>query len=145
VAVVLAEAGGQLYVLDVKREQVAAPQFAATLRGLQAVYQGAPMFAFIGGTEKGTVDFLGTLGLHIYAQPAKTDKFVRAQPVAASWNAGKVALPRTAPWVNAFVSEVLGFTGIADPHDDQVDALAGAFACLTAPRVRRDFSNLPQQ
>jgi phage terminase large subunit-like protein len=32
-----------------------------------------------------------------------------------------------APWSNAFVEEVLAFTGVGDVHDDQVDAMAAAY------------------
>ena len=65
------------------------------------------------------------------AQIAKGDKFVRAQPVAAAWNAGKVLVPRNAPWVDAFLSELASFTGLGDAHDDQVDALASAYDSLS--------------
>jgi hypothetical protein len=41
-----------------------------------------------------------------------------------------VLLPKQAPWLNSFVSEVCGFTGVKDRHDDQVDALAAAFDCI---------------
>jgi hypothetical protein len=48
--------------------------------------------------------------------------------VSAAWNAGKVLLPRNSKWLDAFVAEVCGFTGVGDRRDDQVDALASAFA-----------------
>lgn len=143
VAVVLAEIAGKYYVLDVRRAQVEAPDFAATLRQLGTVYPGAPMLALIGGTEKGVTDFLVRQRVPLRAEPAKSDKFVRAQPVAAAWNAGRVLLPEGATWAPAFVSELMTFTGVADKHDDQVDALAAAFAALTAPVQRRDLRNLP--
>lgn len=126
------------YVLDVRREQSEAPKFAAVLKQLRAAYPGAQMFSFIGGTEKGVVDFLKTQQdlARLHGEPAKQDKFVRAQPSAAAWNDGRIFLPRQAPWVSAFVSELAGFTGVADKHDDQVDALAGAYASLNTPRTR---------
>lgn len=117
-------------VLDVRRQQVEAPAFAGTLRQLQAQYPGARTFSFIGGTEKGVIDFLGTQGIRISTTHARTDKFVRAQPVAAAWNAGRVLISRTAPWASAFTAELANFTGIGDKHDDQVDALAGAYSVL---------------
>lgn len=144
VAVVLAQAGRTYYVLDVKRQQVAATQFASTLRMLQAHHNGARMFSFIGGTEKGVVDFLVSQGVRVHGEPAKADKFVRAQGVAAAWNDGRVLVPERAAWVTPLLAELSAFTGVNDKHDDQVDALAGAFACLNAPRVRYELGGLPE-
>lgn len=69
------------------------------------------------------------------------DKLVRAQPVASAWTQGRVRAPMSAPWLGAFLSEVARFTGINDPHDDQVDALSQAWnhaalgASTVAPRI----------
>jgi len=70
---------------------------------------------------------LSTETLDLEALPATADKFTRCQPAAAAWCAGKIMLPRQAPWLEAFVSEIVGFTGVGDRNDDQVDALAAAF------------------
>jgi hypothetical protein len=69
-------------------------------------------------------------GAQIRTASAVADKYVRAQPVSAAWNAGRVLVPRAAPWLDAFISEVVGFSGVNDAHDDQVDALAAAFDAL---------------
>ncbi|MBK6694807.1 MAG: phage terminase large subunit [Myxococcales bacterium] len=116
------------FVLEVLRLQVRAPEFMGALKGLRDRWGGARATAFVSGTEKGTVDMMRSQGLSIDARPAIGDKFTRAQPVAAKWNAGRVLLPNSAPWLDAFVSEIVSFTGAGDVHDDQVDALAGAFA-----------------
>lgn len=144
-AVVLAEWGGTYYVLDVRREQCEAPVFADTLRQLQASYPGAKMLWHASATERGMADWMREQsGFPIAAELAKADKFIRAQPVAAAWNAGRVQLPRTAPWLPTFVGEVGKFTGISDRHDDQVDALSSAFAALSQPAVDYDLTNLPE-
>ncbi len=75
-------------------------------------------------------------GFVVRATPETGSKLVRAMPAAAQIDAGNVALLR-APWNQAFVEELRDF-----PHgvkDDQVDALARAFAMLTtqAPPARR--------
>lgn len=136
VAVVLGQIGECFYVLEVLRMQVRAPDFLAALQSLRSRWGNAGVCGFVSGTERGTVDMMQSLGLVMDARPAVGDKFTRAQPVAAAWNAGKVLLPRSAPWLDAFLSEVVGFTGVADVHDDQVDALAGAFASVGAPNTR---------
>ncbi|MFO0735741.1 MAG: terminase family protein [Labilithrix sp.] len=131
VAVVVAsdlEDRSKHFILEVRREQVTAPDFAKTLKELRGTYPSASFTGFIGGTERGTIDFMSSAGISINGVPATTDKFVRAQPAAALWNAGRILVPaaETAMWVTPFLNEVLGFTGVRDRCDDQVDALAGA-------------------
>lgn len=141
VAVVLGfeRATGRYFVVDVVRLQVTAPTFRATLEGLSGTYPRAPMTSYIGGTERAVIDLFGEQGLCINARAAVADKFTRAQPASAAWNAGKILLPRKARWLEAFVSEICGFTGIGDRHDDQVDALVGAF---DGARALHDASHL---
>ena len=128
VAVVVARKGDVTYVLEVVRMQARPEDFAQHLQQLRTKYNGAPFHSYVSTTEKGTTALLKSLGgVPIVGHLAKADKFVRAQPVAASWNGEKVLLPRKAAWLDAFVAEVCGFTGVADRHDDQVDALASAF------------------
>lgn len=129
VCVVLMEHAGVCYVLDVCRAKCAAPEFAATIARVRNEYQGASMQAFVGGTELGIVDMLGAdpYNLAIAVLPAREDKGMRAQPVAAAWKAGKLLLPRSAPWLDPFLSELKVFTGRHDAHDDQVDALVSAY------------------
>lgn len=139
VCVVLAQAFGCIYVLDVKRQQVEAPAFGGTVRPIQQRY-GVPCTAFIGGTEKGIVDFWTSQGIRVNAINASGngDKFTRAQPVAAAWNEGKVKVPLGADWLNDFTAEITSFTGLGDKHDDQVDALASAHFALAQPRLTRN-------
>ena len=58
-------------------------------------------------------------------------KFTRAQPVAGQAANGNIRLLR-GPWVEAFLDEMDAFS--EEPrsysHDDQVDALAGAYGYL---------------
>lgn len=143
VAVVMAESEGRYHILDLHRMQAAAPVFAERLRSLALTYPGAPMVAYVSGVERGVVDLMnvkpddpGKIQLRIQAKPATADKFVRAQPVAAGWNAGRIFLPTDSPkWAGPLVSEMRMFTGIKDAHDDQVDALAAAYDALSTPRA----------
>lgn len=147
-AVVLYHVGGVSYVAEVARQRSTVAQFKPTLRALQAKH-GGRITAFVAATEMGVIDFLksptnGTEGsLHVEAVRAATDKFTRAQPASAAWRAGKILIPSyDTDWDGAFVPEITRFTGVNDDHDDQVDALAGAFhpyaAVPTAP-PRRSF------
>ena len=62
-----------------------------------------------------------------------TDKVARANPWAARAEAGKVALVM-GPWVPGFLAEVCDFP--LGEHDDQVDAVSGAVAMVSKPRIK---------
>lgn len=67
------------------------------------------------------------------------DKLVRALPWVARAEARKIKLVR-GKWVNDFLDEVENFTGLDDPHDDQIDAVSGCYRMLNEEsdvRVRR--------
>lgn len=129
--------GGEFYVVHVERKQCVAPDFAVTLSALQRTYRGAQLASYVAGTERGSLDFMARSGLRIKALTAREDKFSRAQFTAAAWNAGRILVPKEAKetkWLNAFVEELAGFTGVNDRHDDQVDALVSAFDARTRPK-----------
>ena len=131
--------GDNIYITDLFRRQVEMPAFAAHLKSMVPVR----MLARIGGTEKGIIDFLRRDGIRIETVPASTDKHAFAQPLAASWNQGRVLLKRDAPWVPTLLDEVLSFTGVNDQHDDIVDALGALHHALLAPQ-RTDLTRLRQ-
>lgn len=132
VAVALAEHQGTYYVVDVVRVQEEAPRFFDRMLQLQRTWPGARFIWHASTTERGLSDMMSSHGLNISAELASSigDKFARAQPIAAAWNAGKVLVRRDAPWASTFVSEMAAFTGINDRHDDQVDAAASAFSAV---------------
>lgn len=124
-------ADGRTYVVDVVRRQCTAPDFAADLKRLGEMYPGAPMRWYAAGTEKGAADFLIRDGVRLVVMPPRGDKLARASMAAAAWEREAVLVPHGAPWLAAFVNEVLDFTGTGnDAHDDQVDALAAGFDAL---------------
>jgi predicted phage terminase large subunit-like protein len=81
----------------------------------------------------------GKIGNLLPIYPTK-DKYLRAQAVAAAWNEGRILVPNNTDWCTTFVDEVMGFTGLGDRKDDQVDALAHAWNTLSSiKRVRRGY------
>ena len=139
-AVTRADGRQVFYVLDVRRAHAPPPKFAAELRSLSAAFPGAWMLWFTSTTEQGLADFMREgspleARLPLVGEVAKADKFVRAAPLAAAWNDGRVLVPRSATgdspeWVAPFVAELSAFTGVRDRHDDQVDAAAAAVELL---------------
>lgn len=133
VAVVLLKGGKNeqgldlFYVAEVRRAQCEVPAFVEVLGGLNESYAGSWHW-YCSTTEKGVAQVVSSGDVKIDPVLATADKFVRAQPVAAAWNEGRILVPRNAPWLKAFVDELGSFTGVGDRHDDHVDALASAFS-----------------
>jgi predicted phage terminase large subunit-like protein len=140
VAVVMAEASGRYYVLDVVRRQCTAPVFAEELRRLSRTYPGAPMRMFGNATERGSVDLIRQMGVPLAHEIALTDKFVRAQPLSAAWNGvrdgekaiapPRVYVPQQAPWLSDYLEVMHNATGLGGELDDDVDASSAAFSLL---------------
>jgi predicted phage terminase large subunit-like protein len=125
-------------VLDVKTFQVELPALVRELVAMQRAWR-APIAVEAVGGFKAVPQMLKAVdrGLRIIEIKPTADKFVRAQPVAAAWNDGRVFVPFDAPWRDDFVSEVCRFTGVADQKDDQVDALAHCWNALQKMVTRR--------
>jgi phage terminase large subunit-like protein len=144
VAVVLGEHDGHWYLVKAIRRQVRADVFADDLLALQAEFPTATMRWYASGTEKGSADFMKARGVRLSVKPAANDKYIRAQPVAAAWKAGRVLLPAQPPpgmtpkELVEFRTVVTSFTGIGDVHDDDVDALAAAFDLLPSRIVPKE-------
>jgi len=143
VALVLATDGINIFVIDVIRCQVDATKFSQELKKLRNKYPTSIFLSYISGPEKGSVSLLNSTGLNLSFLQARTDKYDRAQSVSAAWNNGKILIPKSAPWLSNFLSEITNFTGVSDPHDDIVDAFAGAFAAIIIKGPTRNLSNLP--
>ncbi len=132
VLVVLAAGNdGLVYVVDVIRRQCKAPEFRSVVKQALGKYGPGPVRWYCSGTEKGVADLLEIPSLQALA--ATTDKLVRAQRTSEAWNSGKLLVPddpKRHPWLNDFLETVTNFTGVADAHDDDVDALAAGFDAL---------------
>lgn len=72
------------------------------------------------------------VGFDVRATPETGDKVTRAQPVSAQCEARNVKLVR-GTWNEEFIRELEAFP--EGGHDDQVDALSGAFLALLNARV----------
>lgn len=97
-----------------------------------------------GSAGKALVSYYQRLlaGRIVHGVPSMKDKETRAAPVASQAEAGNIALVNGA-WVEAFLSEVEGFP--MRGHDDQVDALSGAFHRLLKAPEAHSTSSIPDQ
>lgn len=115
---------------------VAKEGFAARLAALQRRHPGAQTGQYCGANEVQAIELLGSLRrTPVYIRPyvalGGRDKFQRAQAVAAAWREGRIIIPRTAPWADLLVEQLVAFTGLKGDPDDIVDALAVAYDMLT--------------
>jgi hypothetical protein len=136
------EAPPMYYVAHVRREQVRAPVFKQIVRQEMGHKLWMRPRWYATGPELGAADFFGEPdgpdkpGIPLNVLAPIGDHFVRAQPVAAAWNEGRVLVPADSeryPWAGQFIEEVLNFSGIQDTHDDDIDALAAGFDELYVP------------
>ena len=125
---------GRYYITHMLRVQARAKEFRAAASRLVDAMPG-PVRWYCSGVEQGVADLMEDDITWLNPMNASADKFLRAQPVAEAWNDGRILVPcdneetgEEAPdWVDDLVLEVCQFTGVADLHDDIVDALAAGF------------------
>lgn len=130
-------AQAQIYILDVQRWQVQVPKLVEELLSVQTKSRwgrSAPMLVEAVGGFKAIPQMLRAAApeLRLTEITPKGDKFTRAQPTAAAWRSGLILVPQQAPWLAKYLQEMQAFTGISDPHDDQVDATVHAVDYLRA-------------
>jgi predicted phage terminase large subunit-like protein len=91
-----------------------------------------------GGISYGLIQSLREKDINVVDYKPRGDKRERLISQIDLFEGGSVLLPKDAPWLEEFVSELLSFPG---RHDDQVDALAQGLAwrreTWKAPLVQR--------
>lgn len=119
--------GWDIYLTGCKIRRERSDEFIQTVK--RTVELG-PIRWYCSGVEKAIADLFATGGVYVNALNATADKFVRAQNAAKLWNVGRIWLPESGidedgtDWAHELTEEIGAFTGVNDPHDDIVDALA---------------------
>jgi predicted phage terminase large subunit-like protein len=67
-------------------------------------------------------------GVKAYKPPSGADSTMRLHAQTIAFENGSVFLPKTAPWLDDYVNEIIGFPGTK--HDDQVDSTTQALDYL---------------
>lgn len=134
---------GRFYVLDVRRlredpygvEQAIRSTASADGKGVEV---GLPRDPAAAGKMQADYFVRQFAGYMVRAEPETGDKVTRFGPVSSQTRAGNIRVTR-GPWNEAFFNSLEGFPEAT--HDDDADALAGAFRMLTeapAPVVVTD-------
>lgn len=114
------------YVTKVRRRQCSVTEFKRECAEMTSTSPGTRVRWYTSTTETGTGELFRP-EVNVVPIIAKADKLTRAGPFSVAWNNGKVHVPEKAAWLEEFVNEILGFTGVNDAEDDQVDAADAAF------------------
>lgn len=135
------------YLLNVVRQRLEFPQLRRAVLKLHADWDAD--VTLIEKTALGHAllqDLRRTSPLRPILLPARLDKVARCEAQSARFEEGRVHLPAEAPWLGAYLSELLAFPN--GRHDDQVDATSYALHYLTdwlrraRPPVRRSRESI---
>lgn len=142
VCITAVERRSQVIILDVFRDRLAFPDLKKKVVALALEHK--PFKLLIEDAAAGTqmiqvlqAEQPAGVRLPIAIKPEK-DKISRADRAAARVEAGALLLPAKAPWLDAFVNELMAFPG---RHDDQVDALVQLLIYTEQNRLPRGLAS----
>jgi predicted phage terminase large subunit-like protein len=139
VGVVLLNRGDTYYVIEVLRGKFPFNKLKDKIIEMKQRYgKTASLVIEEAPISLGLIQALREKDINIVDYKPNRDKISRLISQIDLFEGGSVLLPKDAPWLDAFVSELLSFPG---RHDDQVDALAQGLAwrreAWKAPLVQR--------
>jgi predicted phage terminase large subunit-like protein len=124
--VVLLNRGDLYYVLDVIRGKFPFDRLKDKIIEVYERYgKTASLVIEEGGISHGLIQSLREKHINVVDYKPKGDKAERLISQIDLFVGGSILLPKDAPWLDAFVAELLSFPG---RHDDQVDALTQGLA-----------------
>ena len=115
---------GELLVLEIFRERLEGPDQPALIKRKFDEY--TPVLIGVESASMGLTlyQMVRRLGLPVVELKPDADKYTRAIPAAARYEAGMIFHLGNAPWINDLETELLAFpNGV---HDDQVDVISYA-------------------
>lgn len=109
------------YLLQVRNERLEYPDLITAILELANEYKVAGVYIEDKASGQSAVQTLQReTRLSVIAVPVTMSKEARADGNSPTWRAGRVFLPKHAPWVGPFVAQHVQFPRGA--HDDMVDA-----------------------
>ncbi len=129
-----------LYLLDVQRKRLEFPDLRRFAIKHAKAFKASSILIEDASTGQSLIQELRNEGLRPIAIKPDRDKVVRLEAQSAKIEAGHVLLPRTAPWLDDFLLEILAFP--YGRFDDQVDSVSQFLAWATKRRVRIHISSI---
>jgi len=121
-----AAANGDICLLDQVRGKWSFPELKRVAISLNAVWRGRGLRGFYIEDKASGQSLIQELrtqsGIAVIAHKISGDKEARINAVLPLIEGGRVLIPQSAPWLDAFLDECQQFPSAS--HDDQVDALA---------------------
>jgi predicted phage terminase large subunit-like protein len=123
--VVLLNRGDSYYVHEVIRGKFPFDRLKEKIIEVKQRYGKVPLLIEESPISHGLIQSLREKHINVVDIKPDRDKQSRLISQIDLFEGGSIALPKDAPWLDAFVSELLSFPG---RHDDQVDALSQGLA-----------------
>jgi len=112
------------YLLEVVRARLDFPELRRAVLDQNLRLRPAAILVEDKGSGTSLIQDLRRYGLPVIAMPSEHDKITRLYTVQPKFESRSVFLPREAPWLEDFVTELLAFPN--GRYDDQVDATSQA-------------------
>ncbi len=124
-------------VLDYSTGQWDFKALTAEVDRLAKKWVGCPVYIETNGVGAGLPENLRSVNpkVTVHGVNSSAPKWVRAQPAAAAWNAGRLRLPVDREWTKDLVKRIRGFTGAPGGQDDDADALGLAYRAVDRPKL----------
>jgi len=120
VATVWLEHDGKHHLLFVWRAKVEFPELGKKVLALAQHYGVDTILIEDTGSGSALIQAMKPKGLRVIGRTCRDTKQSRLISVSSYFESGQVCLPKDAPWLAAYETELLGFPG--GRHDDQVDS-----------------------
>lgn len=138
------ETSSGYYLLHVWRQRAEFPELTRQATALAAIWKPNAVLIEDAASGQSLIQALkAETRLPVLPVRPSGDKVARASAVSPLVEAGKVFLPKSAPWLADFMEEVSTFP--ASPHDDTVDAMSQALNYLRGARGMDDSDRAFQQ
>jgi predicted phage terminase large subunit-like protein len=124
-------ANGKVYLINVYRRRLNYPDLKRRAKELAHLHNAHRILIEDKASGTQLIQELQTehlFGVTPYEPPTGTDKIMRLHAQTAWFENGLVFLPRNAPWLADYVTELTGFPGTK--YDDQVDSTTQALSYL---------------
>jgi predicted phage terminase large subunit-like protein len=129
VCTIWGHADGGFYLLDVWRKQVTLPQLEQAILELDAKWNPHLVIVEAVGSGISLLQYLQRrLGRYVHGRTPQGSKQHRFEAATLAITNGDVYLPNSAPWLEAYLKELLGFPDCK--YDDQIDSTS-QFLCET--------------
>jgi predicted phage terminase large subunit-like protein len=108
------------YLLDVHVGRWDLPELARQVVERARFYKATAVLIENASSGAGLIQLLRSSRLNVIGRKPRLEKQVRAATQSACFEAGRVVLPKSAPWIADYETELLGFPSAK--FDDQVDS-----------------------